>query len=53
LQNVYLEDREGDYGKLDHREVGCEDGKWGELTRDGVQWLALLLVVSMLQYLLL
>jgi len=27
-------------------EIGCEDGRWMELTQDRVQWCALILAVS-------
>jgi hypothetical protein len=38
--------------KMDLREVGCEDGKWMELTEDRGQWQALMLSALNLQVLL-
>ena len=32
-------------GKMDVREIGCEDGRWMELAQDRVQWQALVLAV--------
>jgi hypothetical protein len=31
--------------KTDLREIGCEDGRWMELSQDRVQWRALLLAM--------
>ena len=30
---------------MDHREIGCEDGRWIELAHDRVQWQALVQAV--------
>jgi hypothetical protein len=33
-------------GKMDLREIGCEDGRWMELAQDRVQWQALVLEIG-------
>jgi hypothetical protein len=32
-------------GKVDHREIGCENGRWMELVQDRVVWRVLVLAV--------
>ena len=31
--------------KMDHRDIGCEDGRWTEMVQDCVQWQASVLAV--------